>query len=627
MKLSKFLKLIAVLAFALSFDAAEAASVKPASGQTYLSPTALAASSDGTTLFIACATANKVIAFDVASGKIKNTVVVSALPLGLALSPDGKKLYVTCAAPQSSIAVIDTAKFKVVDNISAGHTAMAPVVSPDGKTLYVCNRFNNAVTVFDLKKGKQIAQIAVPREPIAAAITPDGKLLFAANHIHAGRSDGDFVSSSVSVIDTAARKVLKEIVLPNGSTLLRGVAISPDGKYAAVTHILARFHLPTTQIERGWINNNALSIIDVEKRELLNTVLLDNIDSGAGNAWAVEWTRDGKSICVTHAGTHELSVIDAPALLQKLASVPKAPAQMAGYQSSASRTTADVPNDLAFLVGLRKRIKLGDEKAPRGLALIGNKAFTANYFSDSLSVVDLSSQAAPTKIALGPKYELSAVRQGELNWNDASVCFQGWQSCSSCHSSDARVDGMNWDNLNDGIGNPKNAKSMVLAHKTPPSMALGVRANAEVSVRAGIKNSLFVVLPDEFANALDEYLKSLTPMPSPHLVKGKLSKSAERGKKLFTSEKVGCADCHQPGLFTDMKFHNVGTIGKFDNPTNRFDTPTLAEVWRSGPYLHDGSAATIRDVVTTRNSNDRHGNVSQLTQKEIDDLVAYVLSL
>jgi mono/diheme cytochrome c family protein len=415
--------------------------------------------------------------------------------------------------------------------------------------------------------------------------------------------------------------------LPNGSTLLRGVAISPDGKYAVITHNLARFHLPTTQIERGWINNNALSIIDVEKHELLNTVLLDNIDSGAGNAWAVEWTRDGKSICVTHAGTHELSVIDAPALLHKLASVPKAPAQMVGYQSSASRTQADVPNDLAFLVGLRKRIKLGDEKGPRGLALIGNKAYTANYFSDSLSVVDLSSQAAPTKIALGPKHELSAVRQGELNWNDASVCFQGWQSCSSCHSSDARVDGMNWDNLNDGIGNPKNAKSMVLAHKTPPSMALGVRANAEVSVRAGIKNSLFVVLPDEFAIALDEYLKSLTPMPSPHLVKGKLSKSAERGKKLFMSEEVGCADCHKPGLFTDMKFHNVGTIGKFDNPTNRFDTPTLTEVWRSGPYLHDGSAATIRDVMTTRNPNDHHGNVSQLTQQQIDDIVAYVLSL
>lgn len=624
---SKFFDLITALVLFCSFNSPAAWPFKSAVDQTYLSPTALAANSDGTTLFIACATANQVIAFDIASGKIKNTIAVSASPLGLALSPDNTRLYVTCAAPQSSIAVIDTAKFKIVETISAGHTAMAPVVSPDGKALYVCNRFNNEVVAFNLKNKKQIAQIAVPREPIAAAISPDGKILFVANHIHAGPSDGDFVSASVSVIDTATQKVLKEIVLPNGSTLLRGVAISPDGKFAAVTHNLARFHLPTTQIERGWINNNALSIIDVEKRELLNTVLLDNIDSGAGNAWAVEWTRDGNNICVTHAGTHEVTVIDAPALFEKLAKVPKAPAQMAGYQSSASRTTADVPNDLAFLVGLRKRIKLGDEKGPRALALIGNKAYIANYFSDSLSVIDLSSEAVPTKIALGPKQELSVLRQGELNWNDASVCFQGWQSCSSCHSSDARVDGLNWDNLNDGIGNPKNAKSMLLAHQTPPSMALGVRANAEISVRAGIKNSLFVVLPEEFAVAIDEYLKSLTPIPSPYLVKGKLSKAAERGKKLFMSEAVGCADCHKPGLFTDMKMHDVGTISRFDNPTNKFDTPTLVEVWRSAPYLHDGSAATIRDVPTTRNHDNQHGNPSQLTQQQIDDLAAYVLSL
>jgi len=69
------------------------------------------------------------------------------------------------------------------------------------------------------------------------------------------------------------------------------------------------------------------------------------------------------------------------------------------------------------------------------------------------------------------------------------------------------VDGFNWDNLNDGIGNPKNAKSLLFAHATPPSMWLGVRSNACVAVRAGIRNSLFTVRPEEDALALDEYLK------------------------------------------------------------------------------------------------------------------------
>lgn len=597
----------------------------PSSGE-YLSPIALAATADGKTMFIGCATANEILVFDIAAGKTTKSIAVPESPLGLTLAPDEKRLYVTCAAPESKVCVLDLAKGSIVETISAGHTAMSPVCSPDGNTLYVCNRFNNSVSVIDVSKRKEIARVPVQREPVAAAITPDGKLLFVANHIHAGRSDVDIVTASVSIFDTTGRRVLKEILLPNGSTLLRGITISPDGKYAAVTHILARFHLPTTQIERGWINNNALSLIDVAKLERLNTVLLDNVDAGAGNPWGVAWTADGKRICVAHAGTHELSVIDAAALLEKLARVP-AKAASERYITSVSRTTADVPNDLAFLVGIRNRIKL-DGKGPRALTLIGNKAYAANYFSDSLSVVDLAAdQCKAASIALGAQPQLSVLRQGELNFNDASVCFQGWQSCGSCHSSDGRVDGMNWDNLNDGIGNPKNVRSLLLAHQTPPSMALGVRSNAEAAVRAGIRNSLFVELPDPFATAIDEYLKSLKPIPSPHLVNGKLSKAAERGKKVFLNDRVGCADCHNGPLLTDLKLRNVGTRGQYDQPGDKFDTPTLMELWRTAPYLHDGSAVTLRDVLTTHNANDRHGATSHLSSGQIDDLVEYLLTL
>ena len=61
--------------------------------------------------------------------------------------------------------------------------------------------------------------------------------------------------------------------------------------------------------------------------------------------------------------------------------------------------------------------------------------------------------------------------------------------------------------------------------------------------------------------------------------------------------------------------------------TDRFDTPSLIEVWRSGPYLHDGRAATIRDVLTSFNRDDQHGSTTHLTARQIDDLVEYVLSL
>ena len=60
-------------------------------------------------------------------------------------------------------------------------------------------------------------------------------------------------------------------------------------------------------------------------------------------------------------------------------------------------------------------------------------------------------------------------------------------------------------------------------------------------MRAGIRHSLFTVQPPEVAEAMDEYLKSLKPMPSPHRVKGKLSPAAQRGKRLFLSARRSLA--------------------------------------------------------------------------------------
>jgi cytochrome c peroxidase len=115
--------------------------------------------------------------------------------------------------------------------------------------------------------------------------------------------------------------------------------------------------------------------------------------------------------------------------------------------------------------------------------------------------------------------------------------------------------------------------------------------------------------------ALDEYIQSLDPIPSPHLVQGVLSPVAERGKLLFNGKATGCAECHVPNrFFTDLAAHDVGTRGRHDKATDRFDTPTLVELWRSGPYLHDGSAARLRDVLVWRNRADRHPFRSRQTR-------------
>jgi YVTN family beta-propeller protein len=601
----------------------------------YLSPVALKATPDGRQLFVACATAKKVLVFDPATQSVTRSIPMPESPSGLALSPVAQELFVTCAAPESLVCVVDLASMKVTRKIRTGHTALAPICSPDGAALYVCCRFNNCVAFINLKTQEEICRLSVPREPVSAVLSRNGHFLFVANHLPAGRADQDEVAASISVIDVGAQKVVKDIPLPNGSTIVRDLCLSPDGATACVAHVRGQFHLPTTQTERGWIENNALSFIDVRHQTLLNTVLLDSLQSGAANPWAVAWVAESKTLCVTHAGTHELSVIDAPALLRKLASAAgggpgtPGPAQDDRFTGGAAPHPAEsnVLNDLTFLAGLRQRIALG-QYGPRSLAVIGHKAYIGNYFSDSLSVVDLSAPAPVSQtIALGPSEPLTAARRGELAFNDASLCFQGWQSCASCHSSDARVDGLNWDLLNDGMGNPKNVKSLLLAYETPPSMSLGVRADARAAVRAGFRNILFTVPPEATAAAVDAYLEALTPIPSPALEQGRLSAAAARGRKLFLDPKIGCAVCHPPGRYTDLRAYDVGTAGRFDKAGDRFFTPTLTEVWRTAPYLHDGSAATMRDVLTTANKQDRHGKTSQLTEEQLGDLAAFVMSL
>jgi cytochrome c peroxidase len=116
-------------------------------------------------------------------------------------------------------------------------------------------------------------------------------------------------------------------------------------------------------------------------------------------------------------------------------------------------------------------------------------------------------------------------------------------------------------------------------------------------------------------------------MPSPHLAQGALSAAAGRGRQLFNRPDIGCASCHKPGLFTDLKSYDVGTAGPTDQDATAFDTPSLVEVWRTAPYLHDGSAPTLRDVLTARNPGDRHGRTSRLSEEELNDLAEYLLSL
>lgn len=612
-------------------------------GGEYLSPCALAASEDGRRLYVALASAKRVDVVDLRTNKVVRQIEAAGEPSGLALSRDGLTLYVSCDAPRGTIGIIDASTGALISTISAGHGATSPVPDREERRLFICNRFDNSVGVIDLGKRRQVASIPAAREPVAAALDPGGRRLIVANLLPEGPADSGYTAASVDIIDTVTCKPLARIRLANGSTGSRGVCVSPDGKYAFVTHILARYELPTTQLDRGWINTNALSIIDLTRLKLLNTVLLDDVDRGAANPWAVACTGDGKRLLVTHAGTHELSVIDLDALLSRLLSLPAQapekkrviPVEEDSYFLPLEKvlktaepyeviTTGTVRDSLAFMRDIRRRVELPGN-GPRALVVIGGRAYVAEYFSDTISAVRIGEgfSGKASSIALGPPSSPSLTRRGEMLFNDGTICYQSWQSCASCHP-DVRADGLNWDLLNDGMGNPKNTKSLVLSHQTPPVMASGIRKDAETAVRSGLKYIHFSVRPEGDAEAMDAYLRSLEPAPSPRLVDGKLSRAAERGRKVF--DDAGCASCHSGSLLTDMRSHDVGT-GRGADAGRKLDTPTLREAWRTGPYLHDGRAATLGEVISKHNPADSHGVTSGLAKAQKSDLVEYLLSL
>ncbi len=383
------------------------------------------------------------------------------------------------------------------------------------------------------------------------------------------------IAAAVSVIDTQTFETLN-IRLPHGASNVRGICVTPDGDYAFVTHLFSNFENIPFRVDTGWINVNVVSVIDLRAMKRVATIGLDAPLQGSANPWAVVCSDDGARVCVTSAGTDELSVI----LTADLVS------------DKAKRTMAPLPGAWPVYPSLGntmwRRAALPG-KGPRAAAIVGGLAYVTQYFSDSIAVVDLDNpESGPIRsIPLGPAPKLTLKRCGQMLFEDATLCYQHWQSCASCHP-DGRTDGLNWDLMNDGIGNPKNSKSMLLSHATPPSMVTGVRATAEIAVRSGLSHILFAARSEEQASAIDAYLKSLKPVPSPHLVDGQLSAAARRGEVLFESSRVGCSRCHPAPLFTDMKMHRIGA-GNARRFEDRFDTPTLIEVWRTAPICTLGN--------------------------------------
>ncbi len=554
----------------------------------------------GNSIYVSDETGKKIYRLS-SDGELTATYNSAATVNGI--GADGSYIYALTGGLGGAVVKL-SADFETVAAAQVGHTP-ADIAFAKGKA-YVVNRFSGDVYVIRLSDMAVVSAVKIDgREPSCVAAA--GEHIYVACHLPDEDTSEAVMSANLAIIDSSSDKVIKTLALVNGSSGVKDICTSPDGKAVYVSHIVGRYAYPTTQLDRAWINSNCVSVVDTATQTVTCSVLLDEVDKGAANPWGITVTSDGKYLCVALSGLDEVMLIEREKMNARISDViNKRPAALVA--------SADVIVDyLPFLNDCRERVVVG--KGVRSITEKGGILYCGLYFDGRVDAVNISNRTVK-KLSFAQQPEANEVRKGHIVWSDATLCYQGWQSCNSCHP-DAVVDGFNWDNLNDGLGGGgKSARSMLYSHRTPPVMSTGIRASAEIAVGAGMKFIQFNTLDEENLIYIDEYLKALTPVPSPYLEKdGTLTESAEAGKALFEKN---CASCHPAPLYTDNNLYDVGTK-HFEGDSGYYDVPTLVEVWRTAPYFHDGSMNTIEDVVRYFAGN--------LSETEIVQLSDYVRSI
>jgi YVTN family beta-propeller protein len=597
----------------------------------------LSVSSDDRQLYVSDLTGGCVVVLDAQQGKKLREIPLRGEPRGLVLSRKGDTLYVT-ERGAGSVAVIDTASSTITDRITVDRWPVSIAFAAQTQRLFVGTQDRHRVWAIDVRTGEALAQIDVVREPSSMALTPDERTLVVTNLLPEGQGTDAKLAAAVSLVDTQTFTQRAAVKLPPGSTFVNGVCVDPQGRWAYVVHGLGRFNLPITQLERGWVNTYALSILDVPAARRVATLLLDDLTRGAANPWSVVCSRDGQRLWISHAGTHEISMIDIGEVHRLLEG--HVPAELASLKDGREVNIwvriqenpdliSRLENDLTALnvAGALRRVTTGGQ-GPKGLALSADETtlFVANYYAGEIAVLDAERGTLERSISLGSQPSAGSARRGEMLFHDAQLAFQRWQSCASCHPNQGRVDGLRWDFLRDGMGNGKDTISLVFVDRTGPLNRRATRESARECARSSVEAGHMIVPTQQQVDDLFAYLQSLRPEPSPHRnADNTLTEGASRGKLIFEG-KGDCVRCHPPPYYTDQKSHNVGILSPRE-PDGLYDTPALIEAYRTAPYLHDGRARTIRDVLTEHNEHGQHGNTQQLTEQEITDLEIYVLSL
>jgi YVTN family beta-propeller protein len=564
------------------------------------SPTDLALLPGTTRLLTTNQTADTVSLVDFASGNVLSEVPVGHRPFAVAVTPDGKQAVVTNTWSNSvTLLKIGPATLTVKKTISIGIEPRGVAISPNGHTAYIALAGEEAAVAMDLSRQTVTRRFPSGSEPWHLALTPDG------NSLVVGNSRGR--TTTIFDPQTGQERYTVKVLGRN----LRHIAISADGKWAYFPTISERGQGVTREnIDRGWVVGNRLVRVPLTAPGSREAITLDIQSNAVGDVDGTALSPDGKQIALTAGGTHEL-------LLLRVGDLP-----FITYGGPGDHLDSALQDDTNRF----RRIKLGGRPLGAQYTPDGKSILIANYLLNAIQVVDPLSGEITRTIALGGPTTPSLARRGEALFQDANRSFGSWYSCNSCHV-EGFENGALVDTYNDGsLGTLKRTLSLRGVTETAPWTWHGWRKD----LRQLIHDSFTVTMqgPEPSSDDLDAmmaYLKSLDLPQNPNrLPDGSLTAAAKRGEVVFTAK--GCASCHTPPLYTSSDVYDVGMEEPHD-PYKGFNPPSLRGVYRRTPYLHDGRAKTLEDVLTQWHRPTKLTGKPDCTPAELADLVAFLTSL
>ncbi len=577
-------------------------------------------------------------------------ILVGDKPRTVAFSLDESLAYVACEGA-NALYVINVATRAISQTRATGHMPFGVAVARNDGRVVVTNQGDGTLTIFtpDLSGASAVATGETPR---AIAITGDGAYAYVTDYF----TQGDV--GTVWKVDLATGVIAKTILLvedPGPDTtssgqgfpnILSTIEIEPSGKYLWVGGIKSNTGrglfanglplLPTNRVRGVLIGIDLM--LDEE-------VLGHRIDTNnADMASAIGFSPNGRYLATTHQGAETLSFYDLPFA-----------------KALTDKSDGEAVPFFRTAVG----------SAPQGVLISpdATRAYVNNFMSRTLSVHDLGNLQSVVLLGQSPTANAEPLDPNLLNgkrkfYRSTEPVFSvsNYISCVSCHADGGMADGRTWDftEIGEGLRNTIDLRGKGgMAHGPVHWSAnfdeiqdfendivhafggLGLAQDGE-----GPHPSLSGPPNAGRSQDLDDlaaYVASLdAPPPSPHRDEnGLLVGEALVGRELFHGAAQGCTTCHGTPRFTDSVLtlnpanyllHDVGTLlpssgGRLGGPLPGLDTPSLQGAWATPPYLHDGRAATLRDVVTTHNVADAHGNTSHLSPSQIDALVAYLQSI